>query len=35
MTNKFRFWALMALDWTLDPKKYIFLKNNQVAHYFT
>jgi hypothetical protein len=22
MTNKFRFWALMAFDWTLDPMKY-------------
>jgi hypothetical protein len=25
MTNKFRFWAPKAFDWTLDPIKYIFL----------
>jgi hypothetical protein len=26
MTNKFRFWALVAFDWTLDPLKYTFFE---------
>jgi hypothetical protein len=27
MTNKFRFWALVAFDLTLDPLKYTFLSS--------
>jgi hypothetical protein len=27
MTNKFRFWAPKASDWTFDPIKYIFLSS--------
>jgi hypothetical protein len=35
MTNKFRYWALMAFDWTLDPiyfLYYIFELQHKILH---
>jgi hypothetical protein len=31
MTNKFRFWAPKASNWTLDPIKYTFLSSQFVS----
>jgi hypothetical protein len=32
MTNKFRFWALMAFNWASDPIKYIFWAQHKILH---
>jgi hypothetical protein len=33
MTNKFRFWAPKASNWTLDPMKYTFLSLLSIKFY--